>query len=88
MAITNKDIEKLTGHFATKIDLERFATKEDLKQLEDKMIIRLDKILSEQEKAKEDRIFAKAKDDEQDRKIADLDRKLEEHVKLPYHSGV
>jgi len=32
MAITNKDIEKLKEHFATKEDLKQFATKEDLKR--------------------------------------------------------
>ena len=79
MAITNKDIEKLTDHFATKADLERFATKVDLEKLEDrvvkfedKVITRLDKVMGELEKAREDRVFAKGKDDEQDKKIAKL----------------
>jgi len=92
MAITNKDIEKLTGHFATKADLERFATKEDLKKLEDrvvkfedKVVTRLDRVMGELERAREDRTFAKAKDDEQDTKIVELDKKLADHIKLPVH---
>ncbi|OGB87265.1 hypothetical protein A3H38_03210 [candidate division WOR-1 bacterium RIFCSPLOWO2_02_FULL_46_20] len=36
MAITNKDIEKLSEIFATKDDLKRFATKDDLKRFSTK----------------------------------------------------
>jgi hypothetical protein len=78
MVITDKDLEKLAGKFLTKEDSKRFATKEDLKQFatkedlkqfatRDEVLTRLDRVLAEQEKAREDRIFAKAKDDEPSR---------------------
>jgi hypothetical protein len=67
MAITNNDVEKLK---------EVFATKEDLKQSEDRVVTRLDKIIREQEKAREDRVFAKAKDDKQDQRLDRLEAKV------------
>ena len=45
MAITSKDIEKLSEHFATKKDLERFATKEDLSELKNVMLTKFDKVI-------------------------------------------
>ncbi|OGC06846.1 hypothetical protein A2526_05415 [candidate division WOR-1 bacterium RIFOXYD2_FULL_36_8] len=60
MAITKKDIEKL---------FEIFATKDDLKAFEGKTLTMLDKIMGELERAREDRIFAKAKDDDQDNRL-------------------
>jgi hypothetical protein len=85
MAITDKDITKLKGvfltkedakNFATKDDLKQFATKVDLNKLEDKMMTRFDKVIGELEKAREDRVFAKAKDDEQDRRLDRLEAKV------------
>jgi len=96
MAITNKDIEKMKEVFATREDLEKlkyvFATKEDLKQFETKkeatkrhneIMQSLDTLMKEKETAREDRVFAKAKDDEQDREISSLKsrvKKVEEKV--------
>jgi len=37
----------------------------------------LDKIMKELEKAREDRVFAKAKDDEQDRRLGGLEERVE-----------
>ena len=85
MAITNKDIDKLKEVFATKEDLNRFATKEDLKgfatnenlkSFRNEIITRLDKIVGELEKAREDRVFAKAKDDEQDRRLDGVELRM------------
>jgi hypothetical protein len=60
MAITNKDIEKLSEVFitkeeakqlATKKDLERYATKEDLKSLKDEILTKVnDDVLTSQDK--------------------------------------
>lgn len=82
LAITNKDIEKMKEVFVTKEDLkkelQKFATKDDLRNFatKDEVLTRLDKIMGELEKAREDRIFAKAKDDEQDKKIDSLDLRV------------
>ena len=102
MAITKKDIEKLSGifstkedlkealkrfvtkedlreelkRFATKEDLKKYATKDDLKAFEGKTLTMLDQIMGELEKAREDRIFAKAKDDEQDNRLDTCERKI------------
>lgn len=103
MAITNKDIEKLKEHFATKEDLdnkfkevhsvlEKHSTallNQTNKLLEhdgkfdlmnekidgkfDQVLTGLDKIVGELEKAREDRVFAKGKDDEQDRRLGSLE---------------
>jgi len=120
MAITDKDIKKLSGIFATKKDLEKFATKkdierfatkedlssvkgeifsikeelkkfatkEDLKQFRNEVVNGLDKVMGELEKVREDRVFAKAKDDEQDKKFSGLEQRFEEHIKLPSHSAI
>ncbi|MBI5699248.1 hypothetical protein HZC35_02920 [Candidatus Saganbacteria bacterium] len=85
MAITDKDIEKLKGTFATKKDLDgfatkkdldRFATKEDLAEFKGAVITRLDRVMGELEKAREDRVLAKAKDDEQDGRLDRLEAKV------------
>ena len=88
MTITDKDVEKLKKHFTTKDDLRRFATKDDLsgeiksvkselKTFENKVVTRLDKVMGELEKTREDRIFAKGKDDEQDRRLDGLEGRVE-----------
>lgn len=76
MAITNKDIEKLKEVFATKQDLERFATKQELNDkfgsLNDKfseVLAGQDKIIKELETAREDRTLAVGKDRDQDRRL-------------------
>ena len=85
--ITDKDIIKLKTVFATKEELNN-----GLAGLEKKFDVRfdnvttmLDKIMGELEKAREDRIFAKAKDDEQDQKICVIEsrvRKIEEKISV------
>ena len=69
--------------FATKSDLEGFATKTELKALEskvdagfDRILTGQDKIIRELEKAREDRIFAFAKDKEQDSRLDNLDGRV------------
>ena len=83
MAITKKDVELLKEVFATKADLERFATKKELKELEakvdtgfDRLLTGQDKIIRELEKSREDRIFAFAKDKEQDSRLDNLDGRV------------
>lgn len=73
MAITDKDVKKLSEVLATKDDLERFATKDDLADLKNDVVTRLDKVMGELEKAREDRVFARGKDKEQDRRLEDLE---------------
>ena len=67
MAITDKDIDKLK---------EVFATKEELKDQNNKVVTRLDKIMGELEKAREDRIFAKAEDDRQNLRLDGLEGRM------------
>jgi len=69
--------------FAKKADLEGFATKKELKALEskvdagfDRILTGQDKIIQELEKAREDRIFAFAKDKEQDSRLDNLDGRV------------
>ena len=80
---TKEDLKQ----FATKEDLKQFATKDELGQfrgeftaivgaLENKMMTRFDRVMGELEKAREDRIFAKAKDDEQDRRLDKLEARF------------
>ncbi|KAF0134081.1 MAG: hypothetical protein FD145_935 [Candidatus Saganbacteria bacterium] len=81
---TKADLEK----FATKKDLESFGLKIDGRFHEidrkfdkidvrfDKITTMLDKVMGELEKAREDRIFAKAKDDEQDQKICIIESRV------------
>ena len=85
MALTNKDIEKLTGVFATKADLavfatkadlEGFATKGDLKGMKNEVMTTLDKVMDELVKAREDRVFAAGKDREQDRRLDGLESRV------------
>ena len=47
-----------------------------ISKLRDEIITSLDKIIKELETAREDRIFAIAKDREQDQKIEDLDKRV------------
>jgi hypothetical protein len=92
MAITDKDVTKLKEVFATKEDLKQFeaqfATKDELRQfrgeviavvgaLENKTMTRFDRVMGELEKAREDRVFAKAKDDEQDGRLDLTEKRLE-----------
>ena len=67
MAITDKDVDKLKGVFATKDDLSEF---------KGAVITRLDRVMGEIEKVREDRVFAKAKDDEQDGRLDRLEAKV------------
>lgn len=62
MAITNKDIDKLKGAFATKEDHREVMTT-------------LDKVMDELLKAREDRTFAVGKDREQDRRLEGLEHR-------------
>jgi predicted nucleic acid-binding Zn-ribbon protein len=81
MAITNKDIEKMKEVFATKEDLR--LSEERAKERHDEVMTTLDQLMKEKETAREDRVFAKAKDDEQDHEISDLKsriKKVEEKV--------
>jgi len=78
MAITDKDISKLKEVFATKEDLNKFATKEELKDLNNKVVTRLDKIMGELEKAREDRVFAKAEDDRQNLRLDGLEGRMKQ----------
>ncbi|KAF0134077.1 MAG: hypothetical protein FD145_931 [Candidatus Saganbacteria bacterium] len=85
--ITEKDIIKMKNVFATKEELNNglagLEKKFDIRF--DKVSIMLDKIMGELEKAREDRIFAKAKDDEQDQKICVIEsrvRKIEEKISV------
>ena len=69
---TKEDLKR----FATKEDLKRFATKDDLQEFKGAVITRLDRVMSEIEKVREDRIMAKAKDDEQDGRLDRLEAKV------------
>jgi hypothetical protein len=78
MAITNKDVDKIVERMK-----EVFETKEDAHKKHDEVMQSLDALMKEKETAREDRVFAKAKDDEQDREISDLKnrvKKVEEKV--------
>lgn len=77
MTITNKDVDKLKEVFATKEDLNRFATKEDLDRKFDKVLSGQDRIMKELEKARGDRVLAKGKDDEQDRRLDGLEGRVQ-----------
>lgn len=61
MAITDKDIKKLTEVFATR----------------DEVVSRLDKVMGELEKAREDRVFAMGKDRKQDERLDSLEVRVE-----------
>lgn len=76
MAITDKDIKKLAGTFATKDDLKGFATKDDLKEFKEEVMGSLDKVMDELSKAREDRILAIGKDREQDRRLDGLESRV------------
>lgn len=83
MAITNKDVDKLKEVFATKDDLRRFATKDDLGELKRDVLGGLDKVMDELVKAREDRALAIGKDREQDRRLDAIELrvgKVEEKV--------
>jgi hypothetical protein len=77
MAISDKDIEKMKGHFATKDDLQKFATKDDLKQFKDEVLGGLDEVMGELEKVREDRVFAKADDDRQNLRLDGLEGRMQ-----------
>ena len=86
MAITDKDIKKLSGVFATKDDLKNFATKDDLKNfatkddlssLRKEILDGQDKIIKELETAREDRTLALGKDREQDRRLDNLEERMQ-----------
>jgi len=44
--ITDNDIKKLKKTFATKKDLEAFATKKDLRYMENRLVKKIDEIVS------------------------------------------
>ena len=62
--------------FATKDDLQQFATKDELREFRGEVVTRLDRVMSELEKSREDRVFAKAKDDEQDKRLDKLEARF------------
>jgi len=67
MAITNKDIDKMK---------EVFVTKDEFQGFRDEMLKGQDKIMGELEKIREDRVFAKAKDDELERRLEKVEAKV------------
>lgn len=77
MAITDKDVKKLSEVFATKEDLNKFATKDGLSDLKKEILGGLDKISGELEKMREDRVFAQGKDREQDRRLDGLEGRMQ-----------
>ena len=74
MAITKKDVETLKEVFATKIELKELESKVNIGF--DKVLTGQDKIIRELERAREDRIFAFAKDKEQDSRLDTLDGRV------------
>jgi hypothetical protein len=71
-------LNKLQEHDLRFDEFDRkFVAKEDLASLRADVVTRLDKVIGEQEKAREDRVFAKAKDDEQDQKIGNLEGRVQ-----------
>ncbi|MBI5701353.1 hypothetical protein HZC34_05880 [Candidatus Saganbacteria bacterium] len=88
MAITKKDIEILKETFATKEDFKGLESKvggleSKVNSLEfrvnagfDKVLTGQDKIIKELEKAREDRVFAFAKDKDQDSRLDNLDSRV------------
>ena len=74
MAITDKDVDKLKQVFATKDELAD--VKGELKVFRNEMNTKLDKVMGELEKAREDRIFAKAKDDELEKRLETVEAKI------------
>ena len=77
MVITDKDIKKLSDVFATKDDLKRFATKDDLAGLRGEIMGGLDRISGDLEKMREDRIFAQGKDREQGGRLDNLEGRMQ-----------
>ncbi|MFH1683882.1 MAG: hypothetical protein ABIA67_03265 [Candidatus Margulisiibacteriota bacterium] len=67
MAITNKDVDKLK---------EVFSTKEEAARRHDEIMITLDQLMKEKETAREDRVFAKAKDNKQDQRLDTLEDRV------------
>lgn len=67
MAITNKDIEKMK---------EVFETKEEAAGRHNEVITILDKLMKKKETAREDRVFAKAKDDELEKRLEKVEAKV------------
>ena len=88
MAITKKDIETLKEVFATKVEFKGLESKVDaleskVDKLErkvdagfDRLLTGQDKLMRELEKAREDRIFAFAKDREQDSRLDNMDVRI------------
>lgn len=62
--ITDKDIQKLTTIFATKEDLNKFATKEELDELKDGMYTRMDKVMEELKAMREDNLIHQLRSEE------------------------
>jgi len=93
MAITNKDIDKLSEIFATKKDLENFATKKDLLAIKKDVIGVKDDLVSFKDEfhgfkndilASQDKIMKKLEDISLEQKMAysqykRQDEKLENH---------
>jgi hypothetical protein len=74
MAITDKDVEKFKFVFATKEELNSF--RGEMKGFRGEALTRLDRIIGEQEKTKEDKVLAKEKDDKQDQRLDRLEAKV------------
>src|SRR3989339_926726 len=82
---TKKDLEALKEVFVTKIEFKELESKVDKLERKvdagfDRLLTGQDKLMCELEKAREDRIFAFAKDREQDSRLDNMDvrvKKLE-----------
>ena len=49
----------------------------DISSLRNDVVTKLDRVMGELEKAREDRVFAKAKDDEQDQRLVSLEGRMQ-----------
>jgi flavorubredoxin len=88
MAITNKDIEKMKEVFVTKDEFGEFKCemkefksemkefKSEMKEFKNEVLKSQDIIIGQLEKIREDRVFAKAKDDELERRIEKVEAKV------------
>jgi uncharacterized coiled-coil DUF342 family protein len=71
-------LNKLQEHDLRFDEFDRkFVAKEDLASLRADVVTRLDKVMGELEKAREDRVLAKAKDDKQDQRIGSLEGRVQ-----------
>lgn len=76
MAITKKDIEKLSGVFATKDDLKAFATKKELAELRDEMLTGFDGVMKKLEDISIEQKMAYAQARRQEAKLENHEKRL------------